>query len=65
MCLTTEALALFLNLIGSEIVTADPGVFTIHATEGPVEWVERDNMWCTDAVAHPREANYQIFDDET
>ena len=48
MCLTTAALAAFLNLLGTAIDTA-PGRITVHAAAGPVYWVARDrgDSWCT------------------
>lgn len=60
MCLTSEAFVLFLNLIGSDIVTAEPGMFTVNATEGPVQWVSVSDMWCTDAVAGEHAARLDL-----
>jgi hypothetical protein len=47
MCLSAEALALFLNIIAADIVTTDPGRITVHATEGPVAYVSQGDKWCT------------------
>ncbi len=55
MCLSTEAFALFLSLLGPEIVTSEPDRITIHATEQDVLWMRRDEGWCTNAApAHMR-----------
>ncbi|MBB95875.1 MAG: hypothetical protein CML68_14940 [Rhodobacteraceae bacterium] len=50
MCLTTEALVLFLNIIGANIVTTEPGRIIVHAEAADVHWVARadtDDRWCT------------------
>ncbi len=47
MCMTLEVLIVFLNLIGPETVTSEPGRFIVHATEGDVTWVENAQGWCT------------------
>lgn len=47
MCLTLDALIVFLNLIGPEMVSTEPGRFIIHAEQGSTHWVERETEWCT------------------
>lgn len=47
MCMTLEALIVFLNLIGPERVDSEPGRFVVHADNGDVAWVETDTQWCT------------------
>ncbi len=49
MCMSLEALVLFLNLIGPEKVTTSPDAMVVHATAGPAIWTEVDGDWCTDA----------------
>jgi hypothetical protein len=49
MCLTTEAFALFLNLIGAAVTTHDGPTVTIHATQGDVTWHAVVDDWCTAA----------------
>ena len=49
MCLTTEALALFLNLLATDIVTTEPDRIVVHATEGDVHWLAVEDRWCTAA----------------
>ncbi|WP_323783948.1 hypothetical protein [Thalassovita sp.] len=49
MCLTPEALALFLNLLNPEIIEAESGQITIHATQKQAVWVLSGEQWCTDA----------------
>ncbi|WP_420556613.1 hypothetical protein [Roseovarius sp.] len=49
MCLSAEALALFLTMIGADVVTSETARITVHATEGDVEWRRVDDKWCTDA----------------
>ena len=60
MCLTPQALALFLNLLAADRVTTEPDRITILAETRAVVWVrsERhvDDRWCTmapqlDAIA--------------
>jgi hypothetical protein len=48
VCLSAEALALFLNLLAPDLVSRAPGVITVHAEAGDVEWVARGARWCTD-----------------
>ncbi|MEM8730725.1 MAG: hypothetical protein AAGF79_12480 [Pseudomonadota bacterium] len=50
MCLTTQALVMFLNIIGPEKVTTEPGVIVIHAATADVHWVaqiDQADHWCT------------------
>ncbi|MGR3804303.1 hypothetical protein [Marinibacterium profundimaris] len=50
MCLSTQALVMFLNLIGADIVTSEPGRIVVHATTADVHWVARADeadRWCT------------------
>ena len=49
MCLTTEALLIFLNLIGPDIVTSEPGRFIVHAEQGDATWTREGERWCTAA----------------
>lgn len=49
MCLTTEAFALFLNLISAGHFTHDGPAVTIHATAGDVTWHKVVDDWCTAA----------------
>lgn len=47
MCITTEALALFLNLLSAQIITTEPGRVIVAAEAGDVHWVENADRWCT------------------
>ena len=47
MCLTLDALIVFLNIIGPQMVSSEPGRFIIHAKDGDTHWVETDAVWCT------------------
>jgi hypothetical protein len=49
MCLTPELLAVFLNILGPEIVSTEPGIVTVHAEVGDARWVAEADDWCTDA----------------
>ncbi|WP_321364322.1 hypothetical protein [uncultured Celeribacter sp.] len=46
MCISAEALALFLNLIVAP-VTSEPGRIIVHATENDAHWVQVEDRWCT------------------
>ena len=46
MCISAEALALFLNLIVAP-VTSEPGRIIVHATENDAPWVQVEDRWCT------------------
>lgn len=48
MCLTTEAMFLFVTLISPDIVKPDAARILIEAEVGPVEWVHYEGLWCTD-----------------
>lgn len=58
MCLTPEALALFLNLIGHSMVTSTPDLITVHATNGDVAWVAVADEWCTTGPQDDRKARF-------
>ena len=60
MCLTPEAFALFLNLIGSSIVTTTPDLIIVHATEGDVVWHAVADEWCTTGPSNARKARFEI-----
>ncbi len=47
MCMSLQALIVFLNLIGPDMVDSEPGRFVVHADAGDVHWVELDERWCT------------------
>jgi hypothetical protein len=48
MCLTTEALAVFLNLIiASSGMTMSEDRIIVHATDRDAHWVLTDGEWCT------------------
>lgn len=59
MCLTAEALALFLNLLNPQIITTEPGLITIDATAKSAVWVETGDKWCTRAPQIDRVARFQ------
>jgi len=47
MCLTANALAMFLNLLAPETVSTAPGRITVHAERRDAHWIARDDRWCT------------------
>ena len=49
MCLTTEAFAVFLNILGLGLVSGDAHSVTVHATAGDVAWYAVVDEWCTAA----------------
>ena len=49
MCLTTEALLIFLNLLPPEIIEAAGDRITIHAEAGDAVWIAQGDKWCTKA----------------
>lgn len=51
MCLSLEALVLFLNLLDPAIVSTKPDVVTVHATQGAVDWTRAGDLWCLPADA--------------
>ena len=60
MCLTPEALALFLNLIGHSLITSTPDQITVHATQGDVVWSATQEVWGTTGPADDRRARFAI-----
>lgn len=59
MCLTAEALALFLNLLNPNLIAMEAGRITIHATERDAVWVLTDaDEWCTMAPQIDRLARF-------
>ncbi|KAJ56672.1 hypothetical protein ACMU_06940 [Actibacterium mucosum KCTC 23349] len=57
MCLTTEALVLFLNLINPQIVTTEPQMITVHAAQGDVVWLAAGDNWCSENLRSDRLAS--------
>ncbi|MEL6450664.1 MAG: hypothetical protein AAFQ19_05345 [Pseudomonadota bacterium] len=49
MCLTPEALAFFLTILGPSLISGDDQTITVHATAGDVRWHLVVNTWCTGA----------------
>ncbi len=49
MCLSTEALILFLSLLPQEIVTPSGDTVIIAAETATVSWDHFDGQWCTTA----------------
>lgn len=49
MCLSTQALVLFLSLLPPEIVTPSATDIVVAAEAGPVVWEARADLWCTTA----------------
>jgi len=49
MCLTTESLVFFLNMLAFEMVASEPGRFVVSATEREAHWVQSatGDRWCT------------------
>ncbi|MFW2542321.1 hypothetical protein ACN2XU_06740 [Primorskyibacter sp. 2E107] len=47
MCISAEALAVFLNMLSASIITTEPGRVIIAATSGEVHWVAHEDQWCT------------------
>ncbi|ABV92628.1 hypothetical protein Dshi_0883 [Dinoroseobacter shibae DFL 12 = DSM 16493] len=63
MCLSAQALALFLNVIGLDMVTTDPGRVIVAAEAGEVHWVlTAGDVWCTMAPQLDRLARFSPLD---
>lgn len=58
MCLTAEALALFLNLLSPDVITTEAGRIVIHATDRRAVWVQSQDRWCTMAPQIDRMARF-------
>lgn len=54
MCISAQALALFLSLLDPEIVTTDEARVTVAATAGTAIWEPVGDKWCSDAPNAPR-----------
>lgn len=54
MCLTTEALAVFLTLIISTEMTMSEDRIIVHATARDAHWVLTGDKWCTMAPQFDR-----------
>ena len=48
MCLSLEALVVFLNLLPADIVTTEPERITVRATAAPAVWEAQGDLWCVD-----------------
>ena len=60
MCLTTQALMLFLNIIGPDMITTEPDRVIVHATEADVHWVRAEDQWCTMGPQLDRQARFSL-----
>ena len=49
MCISFEALALFLNLLQAPIIEATPGQIIIHAETRAAIWQVSGEAWCSEA----------------
>ncbi|MBR9838323.1 MAG: hypothetical protein GYB50_10595 [Rhodobacteraceae bacterium] len=49
MCLTAQALFLFLSVLPEDIVDVSPKRVVVHAEVRDAVWLPRDDQWCTDA----------------
>ena len=58
MCLTTEALAVFLNLVAFDLVTLAPDRIVIAAETRDAHWVAHAEEWCTMAPQFDRMARF-------
>lgn len=61
MCISAEALALFLNIIGVDLVSTEPGRVIVHATEGDVAYVAHEGKWCTMGPQLDRRARFDAL----
>jgi len=58
MCLSTEAFALFLNLLAFDMLTMEPQRVIVHAAVRDAHWVAVDDRWCTMAPQIDRLARF-------
>lgn len=58
MCLTTEALAVFLNLIAFDLVATTPDRIVVRAETRDAHWVANGAEWCTMAPQLDRMARF-------
>ncbi len=54
MCLSTQAILLFISMLPPEILTQEPNRITIAADTGAVEWNYLTDNWCTVAPLQAR-----------
>ena len=48
MCLTTEALALFLSILSEGAIEREPGRITVTAEVRTAVWERQGDTWCTE-----------------
>lgn len=63
MCLTTAALAAFLNLIAGAPITMEPDRIIVHAADQDAHWVAAatGDQWCTMAPQLDRLARFEAL----
>ena len=54
MCLTAQAMAVFLNLLDPAIIDTGADRITVNATVRRAVWVKVDEDWCSDAPKRDR-----------
>ena len=66
MCLSAEALAVFLNLIAFDGITMEPGRIIIPAELNEAHWVrvDADDKWCTMAPQLDRIVRFAALEQE-
>ncbi|MEM0937849.1 MAG: hypothetical protein AAF646_11530 [Pseudomonadota bacterium] len=63
MCLSAQALAVFLNLLAFDAITRAPDRFIVHASAGDAHWVAVADRWCTMAPQFDRMARFATLSD--
>ncbi|WP_407495298.1 hypothetical protein [Pseudooceanicola sp. MF1-13] len=60
MCLTTEALLIFLNLLPREIVEMGTDRIIVRAETRDAIWIAKDDKWCTSAPQLDRTIQFKL-----
>lgn len=59
MCLTTQALMLFLTLLPPEIVDLGEDRITVKAETRDAIWIAKEGEWCTNAPKLDRQIRFR------
>ena len=62
MCLTTEALLIFLNLLPRDIVEMGQDQITVRAETRDAVWTAEGDKWCTAAPQLDKSIRFKLGD---
>ena len=63
MCLTTQAMYLFVSILSPDVVSPSASQILIRAQTGTVEWENYGDLWCIDGPPGTQQQVRRVTDD--